>query len=291
MSRTTTFDNTERKHTEEELARHRDHLEAMVGIRTSELALKNIELEKTRLAAVSANQAKSDFLASMSHELRTPLNAIIGFSDVLLGAYFGALNEKQKEYTMDILESGKHLLNLINDVLDISKVEAGKMELELTPVEIGNLLASCIVMIKEKTHKHGIDLKVDIPKELLGFEMFADQRKIKQIMFNLLSNAAKFTPDGGVIMLSAVHMLQEGKGFLEVSVTDTGIGIPREYQEKIFESFYQIRGGLTDKTPGTGLGLSVAKQLVELHGGEIRLKSGGREKGSQFRFTLPVKAN
>jgi PAS domain S-box-containing protein len=291
MSRSTIFDNTEHQRTEEELRRDRERLEVMVGIRTNELASKNVELEELRAAAVSASQAKSDFLASMSHELRTPLNAIIGFSDVLLDAYFGALNEKQKEYMMDILESGKHLLNLINDILDISKVEAGKMELELAPVEIGNLLAHCVVMIKEKTHKHGIDLKVDIPKELLAFEMFADQRKIKQIMFNLLSNAAKFTPDGGAITLSAVHMLQEGKDLLGVSVADTGIGIPPEYQEKIFESFYQIRGGLTDKPPGTGLGLSVAKQLVELHGGGIRLKSEGRGRGSQFSFSLPVKAN
>jgi PAS domain S-box-containing protein len=290
MSRSTIFDNTERKRTEAELDRYREGLEATVGIRTNELALKNIELEKTRLAAISANQAKSDFLASMSHELRTPLNAIIGFSDVLLNAYFGALNEKQKEYTIDILESGKHLLNLINDVLDISKVEAGKMELELAPTEIGNLLASCVVMIKEKTHKHGIDLKVDIPEELLSFEMLTDQRKVKQIMFNLLSNAAKFTPEGGAITLSALRMLQEGNDVLEVSVTDTGMGIPPEYQEKIFESFYQIMGGLTDKTPGTGLGLSVAKQLVELHGGGIRLKSDGRGKGSRLSFTLPVKA-
>jgi signal transduction histidine kinase len=285
------FDNTEGKRTEEELRRYREHLEVMVGIRTNELASKNAEFEEVKAAAVSANQAKSDFLASMSHELRTPLNAIIGFSAVLLDAYFGALNEKQKEYTKDILESGKHLLNLINDVLDISKVEAGKMELELAPVEIGNLLASCVVMIKEKTHKHGIDLKVDIPKELLSFEMFADQRKIKQIMFNLLSNAAKFTPNGGAITLSALRMLQEGNDVLEVSVTDTGIGIQPEYQERIFESFYQIRGGLTDKTPGTGLGLSLAKQFVELHGGGIQLKSKGRGRGSQFSFTLPVKAN
>jgi signal transduction histidine kinase len=225
----------------------------------------------------------------MSHELRTPLNAIIGFSDVLLDTYFGVLNEKQKEYMMDILQSGKHLLNLINDILDISKVEAGKMELELAPVEIGNLLASCVVMIKEKAHKHGIDLNVDISKELLAFEMFADERKIKQIMINLLSNAAKFTPEGGAITLSALRILQEGNDILEVSVTDTGIGIPPEYQEKIFENFYQIRGGLTDKTQGTGLGLSLAKQLVELHGGGIRLKSEGRGRGSRFSFTLPVK--
>ncbi len=289
MSRSTIFDNTERKHTEEELRRYREHLEALVDIRTGELASKNAELEEARTTAVSANQAKSDFLASMSHELRTPLNAIIGFSDVLLEAYFGALNEKQKEYITDILESGKHLLNLINDILDISKVEAGKMDLELAPIEIGNLLASCVVMIKEKAHKHSIDLKVDIPEELLSFEMLADQRKIKQIMFNLLSNAAKFTPDGGAITLSVMRTLKEGNDVLEVSVTDTGIGILPEYQERIFESFYQIRGGLTDKTPGTGLGLSLVKQIAELQGGEIRLKSEGRGKGSQFNFTLPIK--
>jgi PAS domain S-box-containing protein len=291
MSRSTIFDNSEHQRTQAELRRDRERLEVMVGIRTNELESKNAELEELRAAAVSASQAKSDFLASMSHELRTPLNAIIGFSDVLLDAYFGTLNEKQKEYMMDILESGKHLLNLINDILDISKVEAGKMELELAPVEIGNLLASCTVMIKEKTHKHGIDLKVDIPNELLALEMFADQRKIKQIVFNLLSNAAKFTPNGGTITLSALRMRQEGNDVLEVSVMDTGIGIPPEHQEKIFENFYQIRGGLTGKTPGTGLGLSVSKQLVELHGGKMRLKSEGKEKGSQFSFTLPVNVN
>jgi signal transduction histidine kinase len=236
----------------------------------------------------SANKAKSDFLASMSHELRTPLNAVIGFSQVLQDQDFGPLNEKQKEYVLDILESGKHLLNLINDILDLSKVEAGKMELQLSPVVVGDLLAGSLVMIKEKAMKHGITLKTDIPEELSHFEMLADERKFKQILFNLLSNASKFTPDGGAITLSARRMA-EGKGeVIQVSVKDTGIGIIPENQGKVFESFYQVSGSLTSKTSGTGLGLPLARSFVKLHGGRMWLESEGDGMGSQFYFTLPV---
>ena len=236
----------------------------------------------------SVNKAKADFLASMSHELRTPLNAVIGFSQVLQDQDFGPLNEKQKEYVLDILESGKHLLNLINDILDLSKVEAGKMELQLSPVVVGDLLAGSLVMIKEKAMKHGITLKTDIPEELSHFEMLADERKFKQILFNLLSNASKFTPDGGAITLSARRMA-EGEGeVIQVCVKDTGIGITPENQGKVFESFYQVSGSLASKTSGTGLGLPLARSFVKLHGGRMWVESEGEGKGSQFYFTLPV---
>jgi PAS domain S-box-containing protein len=255
-----------------------------------ELGLKNAH-EKLKESATELERAarvKSEFLASMSHELRTPLNAVIGFSQVLQDQDFGPLNEKQKEYVLDILESGNHLLSLINDILDLSKVEAGKMELQLSPVVVGDLLAGSLVMIKEKALKHGITLETDIPEDLSHFEMLADERKFKQILFNLLSNASKFTPDGGAITLSARRMA-EGEGeVIQVSVKDTGIGITPENQGKVFESFYQVSGSLTSKTSGTGLGLPLARSFVKLHGGRMRVESEGDGKGSQFYFTLPV---
>jgi len=255
-----------------------------------ELGLKNAheKLEALATELERAARVKSEFLASMSHELRTPLNAVIGFSQVLQDQDFGPLNEKQKEYMLDILESGNHLLSLINDILDLSKVEAGKMELQISPVVVGDLLAGSLVMIKEKAMKHGITLETDIPEELSHFEMLADERKFKQILFNLLSNASKFTPDGGAITLSARRMA-EGEGeVIQVSVKDTGIGIAPENQAKVFESFYQASGGLTSKTSGTGLGLPLARSFVKLHGGRMWVESEGEGKGSQFYFSLPV---
>ena len=265
------------KRAEEGLRHARDDLERKVSERTQDLRM-------AKLAAEDANRAKSDFLASMSHELRTPLNAVIGFSEVLQDRYFGELNEKQADYVNDILESGKYLLSLINDILDLSKIEAGKVELELEKLNMNEILENSLIMIRQKCVEHGIDVSLDMPKNLKDLEMMADERRLKQIMYNLLSNATKFTPDGGAITMEAE---QKGDQII-ISVKDTGIGITLGDQEKIFEEFYQVKGSIVNKTAGTGLGLSLTKRLVEMHGGKIRVESEGEGKGSKFSFTLPL---
>jgi PAS domain S-box-containing protein len=235
-----------------------------------------------------ASQAKSNFLASMSHELRTPMNAILGFSEVLLEEYFGPLNDKQREYILDVLSSGNHLLSLINDVLDLSKIEAGKMELELGRFYVVDILENSMLMVREKANKHGIRLNLDIPLDMETFQIDADDRKLKQILFNLLSNAVKFTPDGGSVALKTRFSDPSSKS-LQIIVEDTGIGIDLDHLSRIFEEFYQIQNGVVNKTPGTGLGLSISRQLVQLHGGDIRAESGGPGNGSRFVIELPCR--
>jgi signal transduction histidine kinase len=259
--------------------------------RLADLFALAIQRQRTELAlqaasdaAKAANRAKSEFLSSMSHELRTPLNAIIGFSEVLQDQHFGALNEKQSRQINHILSSGRHLLSLINDILDLAKVESGKMELELSPVRIAELIESSLVMIKEKALKHHLQLQEDLAPELADLTIPADERKLKQIMFNLLSNAAKFTPDGGEIKVVAMREA----GDLVVSVSDTGIGIAPEDQERIFGAFEQVDSSYTRQQEGTGLGLGLTRRMVELHGGRIWVESAGKDRGSSFSFTIPI---
>ena len=243
---------------------------------------KNVELESARDLAEKTNRAKSDFLANMSHELRTPLNSVIGFSEVLLDKLFGPINDKQQEYVNNILSSGRHLLALINDILDLSKVEAGKMELELNDFPLQELLDASVMMLKERAFKGGITLHLDLAPEA-DLHIVADQRKLKQILFNLLSNAVKFTPEGGRVNVSAVR---DGN-FIEITVADSGLGIKDEDIPKLFQSFTQLESVYTKKFEGTGLGLALTRQLVELHGGRIWVKSEFGT-GSRFIFTIPL---
>jgi signal transduction histidine kinase len=250
----------------------------------SALAIQNArlyrEIEEKSRQIEAANRHKSEFLANMSHELRTPLNAIIGFSEVLQERLFGELNEKQAEYTDDILTSGRHLLSLINEILDLSKVEAGRMELELATFDLPLAIDNARTFVRERAIKHGITLDVDVDERLGDY--VGDERKIKQILLNLLSNAVKFTAEGGRIEISARKI----SGSVEISVSDTGIGIAPEDLPKIFEEFRQVGSDYSHKVEGTGLGLTLAKKFVELHGGKIWVTSE-LGKGSTFSFSLP----
>ncbi len=231
----------------------------------------------------AANRHKSEFLASMSHELRTPLNAIIGFSEVLKERMFGQLNDKQAEYVEDIHASGRHLHSLINDVLDLSKVEAGRMELETTRFDLPLTIENALTLIRERAGRQRITLKLDLDARLGEFA--GDERKVRQVLLNLLSNAVKFTPEGGRIGVHATPV----DGGVEIAVSDTGIGIALADQEAIFEEFRQVGSDRSRKHEGTGLGLTLAKKFVELHGGRLRVTSE-LGKGSTFTFTLTEQA-
>ena len=264
--------------------------QGLVGIGTYRQAIRRnpllraqntIEREQTRSFKLDiASRHKSEFLAHMSHELRTPLNAIIGFSDVMLGGMAGPVGDKQREFIGDIRESGRHLLALINDILDLSKIEAGRMELAVTrfdlPLAIGNALA----LVRERASRHGIRLEANLSPEVAEYD--GDERKVKQIVLNLLTNAVKFTPEGGAVTLDASRV----DGSYEISVQDTGIGIAADDLDKIFEEFRQVGTDTDRKAEGTGLGLALTRRLIELHGGRIRVASElGR--GTTFTVTLP----
>ena len=237
------------------------------------------ELVEANVRIAQANAAKSEFLANMSHELRTPLNAIIGFSEVLGQKMFGDLNTKQTEYVNDIVGSGRHLLSLINDILDLAKVEAGRMVLDPVEFSLREALGSGLTMIRERAASHGIDLSLDVAGD--ADVVTADERKIRQVVFNLLSNAVKFTPDGGRVGVSVTRVVDE----IQVAVRDTGAGIAPADQSALFREFSQTDDGRR-AAEGTGLGLALAKRLVELHGGRIWVDSTVGS-GSTFTFTLP----
>ena len=252
--------------------------QAVIAIENVRL-FKELEVANHELAA--ASQHKSEFLANMSHELRTPLNAIIGFSEVLTDRMFGELNEKQEEYLRDIYASGTHLLSLINDILDLSKIEAGRMELELTEFHLPTAIENALMLVRERAGRRSIALHTNIDARLGQIQ--ADERKVRQVVLNLLSNAIKFTPEGGRIEVGAVPK----DGFVEVSVSDTGIGIAPEDQEAVFEEFRQV-GTAEKKAEGTGLGLTICRKFIELHGGRIWVKSQ-LGAGSTFTFTIPMR--
>jgi signal transduction histidine kinase len=238
------------------------------------------ELERKSAELQVASQHKSDFLASMSHELRTPLNAVIGFSEVLLERMFGDLNERQEEYLRDILNSGMHLLELLNEILDLSKVEAGRMELELSVFSLHGTIEHAIALVRERATLHGISVTLEMDPSLDLIE--SDELRFKQVMLNLLSNAVKFTPNGGQVAVRALRIDEQ----LAVTVTDNGIGIPLEYREQIFESFQQGQRGAS-REEGTGLGLTLCRRIVTLMGGTMSLQTEVGV-GSTFGFTVPL---
>ncbi len=253
------------------------------GRDVTERRLYENELRRAREAAEAANRAKSDFLANMSHELRTPLNAIIGFTELILDKQLGDISPAQEEYLGDVLQSATHLLSLINDVLDLTKMETGTLELELSEVALREVLSRSLVMLKEKALRH--DIKLSARLDGIPDRIVADERKLKQILYNLLANAIKFTPDGGEVTLSA----EPGDGVVLVTVQDSGIGIKQEDLQRIFHPFEQADSSLNRQYQGTGLGLALARSLVEVHGGRIWSESEGEGKGATFRFLIPAR--
>ncbi len=278
---------TERKRIEEELQKKNKQLDTqneVLQAQSAELIAQQHELiEKTR-EVEEANRLKSEFVAHMSHELRTPLNVIIGFSELMLDEVPGKINEEQRQSLNDILSSGKHLLNLINDILDLSKIESGKIELiprEFSLHDLVESLRSVLVPILAP-RKQNLETSVEEGLPLV----YADKAKVRQVFLNLLSNATRFTPDGGKLRIEAIR----DNNWCCISVIDNGIGIKKEDQERIFDSFVQIESPLAKDKVGTGLGLTIAKQIIEKHNGRIWVESE-YGKGSRFNFTLPLAKN
>lgn len=257
-------DITERREMENGLKKAHDELKVLAS-----------ELERTA-------RAKSEFLANMSHELRTPLNSINGFSEVLYDETFGPLNAKQKSYVNFVLTSGKHLLLLINQILDMAKVEAGKMKLALSLLPMKGLLTEISSLIADMAGTKRLEMTIEIAEDLPDIE--ADELRVKEIIYNLLSNAVKFTPEGGRIGMKARRV----GGDIEIIVWDTGVGIAPENLSKIFEGFFRVDTPYSRLTEGTGLGLPLSRKMVELHGGSLSVESGGLDRGTSVRFSLPI---
>jgi two-component system cell cycle sensor histidine kinase PleC len=272
-----------RRKNEEELQRAVVSLERSQE-QLSELARK-YEAEKVR--AEGANKAKSEFLANMSHELRTPLNAINGFSEIMVGEMFGPLGDaRYKEYAGDILSSGQHLLALINDILDMSKIEAGKMNLKFEPLTIEDVVEDAVRLVRNRAEAAGLAVQLEFPRDLP--EVQADYRAIKQVLLNLLSNAIKFTPRGGRVTVRADARPDPLGERVRISVKDTGIGIAAADLKRLAQPFEQIESQHSKTQQGTGLGLALTKSLVEMHGGALDIQSAPGE-GTTVGFSLPVR--
>jgi PAS domain S-box-containing protein len=250
---------------------------------TTQLQAKNDEVLRQNELLEAANRTKSEFLSNMSHELRTPLNAIIGFSEALKDGVLGGLAEDQKSYMTDIFDSGQHLLSLINEILDLAKIEEGKMTLDLEPVDIRSALENCLSVVRGQATERHISLKLTVAADI--GPVILDDRKFRQIVLNLLSNAVKFTPEGGSVSTQA-RLMKNGEDLLEIAVTDTGIGMTGEDMKKLFRPFEQLDGSIGRKYGGTGLGLAIVKKIAKLHGGTVTVASEPGQ-GSVFTVLLP----
>lgn len=263
--------------------RFHTELEDMIKERTE-------KLEEAKAMAEAASKAKSEFLANMSHELRTPLNAIIGFSEALSEGLYGTLNDKQKEYIKDIERSGIRLLNTINDIIDVSRIEAGTVALDISELSLKELINSSEAIFREKAKNHNIEMTYSVEDGLDVIK--GDQKKLKQVLVNLISNSIKFTPDGGKINVTARRALdtsgERDSEFIEIIVEDTGIGIDEKDIPKLFQAFQQLESPFQKRYEGTGLGLFLIKRLVEMMGGKIWVQSE-KGKGSKFTFVIPLK--
>ncbi len=278
------------------LRRLNHHLEALIQQRTRELMEKSRELEKQNreLARANeeiqrANRLKSEFLANISHELRTPMNSILGFTNMLIKGSYGKLNPLQQKNLRKVYENAQHLMHIIDDLLNLSHLELGKMELRPAPVSVRKLILSSLVSVEPLLTGRILDVEYRIPEKFP--QAFADEVRIREVLINILSNAIKFTPDHGKICIRANRVRPDsgssGKDMIEIEVRDTGIGIRSEDQDVVFDQFRQLNPPAGRENPGAGLGLFISKKLIEVHGGAIRLQSEAGQ-GSAFSFTLPV---